>query len=243
MLRLRNVVREAVGQSGVAEGRGGHRVVLRVVVVGGRWDIDENEFQLAVVEAMITLPNLTSVSLYTSYTVTSTEYFRLTQFPGVADREPQRRGNKGLQEGLDVLISVRNHNLLRCRDVNLCNSPSPRSPPRRRAKKNPPARATPPSTASTKNNPPSVRPSPRRSRQHPPAAQEQRADLQVRQRGQAGGEEGGRQRGVAQFQQAQIPQELPAPQNQLPHQTPEGGRLQLRGRAQRKPHRRRGETQ
>jgi len=44
------------------------------MIVLVRWDVDENDFQLAVVEAMINLPYLKSLSIYTSYEITSTEY-------------------------------------------------------------------------------------------------------------------------------------------------------------------------
>jgi hypothetical protein len=43
-------------------------------VFGCRWDVDDNQFQLAVVDALVKLPYLRSVAVVTSYQVTSTEY-------------------------------------------------------------------------------------------------------------------------------------------------------------------------
>lgn len=68
-----------------------------------RWDIDDNEFQLALVEAIIGLPCITSVNIFTSYAIKSVEYHTPNQIPGGTRREPQRRGNQSAQEDLGVL--------------------------------------------------------------------------------------------------------------------------------------------
>jgi hypothetical protein len=45
---------------------------LCVNINSNRWDVDENDFQVAVIEAITTLKYLREISLFTSYKVTST---------------------------------------------------------------------------------------------------------------------------------------------------------------------------
>lgn len=47
--------------------------LLRVYAWRYRWDVDDSDFQLAVVDSFIKLPYLRSIAIYTSYQVTSTE--------------------------------------------------------------------------------------------------------------------------------------------------------------------------
>lgn len=58
----------------IVEGVGSYWVVLCVDDDLYSWDIDDNEYQLALVEAMLSLPCITSISIFTSYSVKSIEY-------------------------------------------------------------------------------------------------------------------------------------------------------------------------
>lgn len=41
------------------------------------WDVDDNEFQVATIEALMSLDFLKEISIYTSYKVTSTDFLEV----------------------------------------------------------------------------------------------------------------------------------------------------------------------